>query len=337
MKKLKFDFSIETQDCEIDVKSFCDIFEGICRKYKNLKELSHFIEQIRDKKTPSFVCHSSKDFSLTTSMENYFFKCLLGELKKGDSLTKYTTTDNLFRICNDNEIAMVSIVGMNDSKECFYAYDYLKSKGIVPFLTKSDDYFLGSYAYITSFTKHSDNLTMWRLYGDDANGIALTFYLDDELKDGFILAPVSYGEEDGTHKKMDFIAEMQKVKIEGRQFVLNNLYFWRYFFKPVQYKIEEEIRLLYFPEKIEIKKWVKTGVGIISPISIFSILDNSSSKDKSKKPFPLKLKSITLGPQMTETKTNKEMGQLMLRNCFGCKQEDIEVKESEINNFRKSL
>ncbi len=329
-------YSISSKQCTIDLDEFCHRLEETISKHGVDKEFTPFINNVRENNQGNlFNCHSNEDFFLSEELENSFFKCLLGEISVGTCLTKYTTIDSLLRLCKDNETAMVSIVGMNDSTECFYASDYLNKKGTKTYLTKPDNYFYGKKTFITSFTRHSDDLTMWRLYGDAAKGIVMTFEVDADVSNGFIIAPVSYGESNETHKELDLIAELLTLELNGRKFDFHNLYIWRHFFKPVQYKTEGEVRLLYFQHDDKKQEWVKTGVGVIAPIAKFTIEDKSKHFEKNKNIlYPLKLKEITLGPEMKDVDTNKELIALMLNDSFGWRKEDVIIKESIINNYR---
>lgn len=328
-------YSLLLQKCFVDVNRFCELLIPILKKYGLEENFSLFIKELRKKgNNETFNSHSPEDFGLTKELETLFFKSLLGEIGENCILTKYTNLDCLFRIVKDNEISMTSLVGMNDSTECYYVDSYLSEHGGITFLTNSDNTYWGTYSFVTSFTDLQDDLTMWRLYGNDASGINIQFKLVGQLKDDFILSPVSYANKDGSHPKLDLIADVQNLAIENMRFAFRCLHVWRYFFKPYQYSVENEIRLLYEKDKPDDQlTWIQTGIGIISSLTIFSI----EEKSKNKHPlYPLVVRGITLGPQFVESNINLEVIKIMLQAKYGWTEKDVKIKTSCINNYRKN-
>ena len=120
---------------------------------------------------------------------------------------------------------------------------------------------------------------MWRLYGNNAKGICLVYDYNNEEFDFsyFMLARVSYANGDKKDNKLDFVAELMQASIGGRKFRLNSWHIWQHFFKPNEYEIESEIRLLAFADELETllgkyeKRWITTPDSIFAPILLLPL------------------------------------------------------------------
>jgi len=231
--------------------------------------------------------------------EHEFFKTLLKPYSEED-ICRYTTYGSLERILKEKKQSVCSIVCMNDKTECYYADRYISNRGD----EKVKDALSTSYeelnaCQISSCTdiKMSDNLSMWRMYGDDAKGVCLKFKIKKHLLDAkhFYLYHVSYADKYG-HKELDMIARLSELKIGDYVFEFNTWYLWKHFFKPVFYKEENEVRLLYFQQKGDQLKWIKAGE-VMAPVIEFNI-------EKDKNEYPLVLSEIMLGPKFPEANTN---------------------------------
>lgn len=332
MKKI----SIIPATCCINENDFCNEASKLFRKHGLEKQMIPFIIAVKEAtadKKGKFVTHENQDFELNQDLENLFFKTLLGAVPDNTYIYKYTSWNNLSRICSDNTIAMASVLGMNDSSEYFYANEFLKQHGVESPLELSDHYLIGANTFITSFSLLKDDLTMWRLYGNDANGISLGFKVADSLPDGFFLAPISYAEKDKSHPKLELVAEMQKMQISNLRFRFERFYLWQNFFKPYDYKIEKEIRLLYTESKaLSGLNWSKNKEGMITGVKLFEI----DYCDKKYPLYPLELKKIILGPEFDRKQENEEILKIMLKSSRGWTEEQVEVISSEINNYRSS-
>lgn len=184
----------------------------------------------------------------STEFEIEFFKALL-KAYQVDEICRYTTLDTLNRILTDKKQSCCSIVCMNDKSECYYADHYVYEKESLPLSALSDESVreLNSH-FITSCTNisHADNLSMWRMYADNARGVCLVFQMDEEkIKKGFLLAPVSYAREDGSHPELEIIKEVMNTSLKKYRIVFRTFNLWKHFFKSFDYAEEAEIRLLY--------------------------------------------------------------------------------------------
>jgi hypothetical protein len=108
------------------------------------------------------------------------------------------------------------------------------------------------------------------------------------------------------NNKLDFIAELMKQKIKGRHFILRGWYGWKHLFKPYEYNIENEIRLLTYVDDIDFKidnnkrKWITTPDNIFAPLLLFPL----KAKDN-EMVYPLSIKNIILGSKFIEKEANK--------------------------------
>jgi hypothetical protein len=271
-------------------------------------------------------------------LENIFFQSLLPEFTE-TTIFRYTTVSSLESMLKFNTFRMSGIVGMNDPTEVDYV-DYLVYGWRQPLdeWTPEKVEEINS-VFITSCSEKEkeDDLTLWRLYGDDSKGVSLKLKVNNDcIKQNMIVAKVSYGEKDGTHKQIDLI---KKLAVEFNQFTsarfeFKTYHIWKHFFKPYQYEVEKEVRLLYIKND-DIKPikedWVITfGDKIFNPIVDFKL---------NAKGFPLEIQEIILGPNTPEKNVNKAqlaeyIRQLRLKPDYLIS--DLIVKISSINNYRKA-
>ena len=191
----------------------------------------------------SFLFKKEKD-------EDTFFQILLGNYTK-DKLCRYTTVSSFFRTCNDKEQSMCCIVCMNDRSEVNYV---AKKLNIVVDSNEINKCFIFSCCD----ENRCNDFTMFRLYADDAKGVCLEYSIDKNLLQNsrFVLAPISYAlDKEQTHPELDFVCDMVKEKIHGKRLDLRRLSVWSHFFKPFEYRDEQEVRLLFFQEKND-SKWI---------------------------------------------------------------------------------
>ena len=174
---------------------------------------------------------------------------------------------------------------------------------------------------------------MWRLYGDDSKGVCLWYKVDDELPEHFFLAKVSYAKIEA-HAELSYLSSKMGKGVCGRNFEIRNLNSWLHFFKPSEYAVEEEVRLLYEMNDGSLLdttngKWIyNTSNGIVAPIVRFPITKTDNN-------FPLVLERIVLGPNLPERNINKEQLRLMIKNMQIRVTDDFEISFSTIDSYRK--
>ena len=175
---------------------------------------------------------------------------------------------------------------MNDPEEGLYLFDCEELKEIVPYIEEERYY----RTYIASFTTHKkDDLTMWRLYGQDGKGLRIILpqkdykmvfpSVIDMLKKSFhsqlndsdidekniLLYKVSYDCTSIRLSMVEMFNELKSLIIKNNDkensLLVNYLYAFfakasdeiRYLYKNPQYKTEKEFRYLSF-HRIESEK-----------------------------------------------------------------------------------
>lgn len=248
---------------------------------------------------------------LKSAAEDEFFKILLLQ-KKADvdygHVCRYTTLKSLFLAMNSGNNVMCSITCMNDKGETSYADKYV---GYGAFANSANSVRENNDCFILSCCKEGmeDNLTMWRLYGNDGKGVCLEYEVDLSKVDNkeFFFAPVSYGKQMNEHPALDFIKKIRHWKDNGWCFELKRWYIWKHFFKSHLFKEENEVRLLYIwteksPDKVE---WIMDASNnIASRICLFPIACGR---------LPLKLTKAIVGPKCPEQASNVDQFNYMNR------------------------
>lgn len=298
-----------------------------------------FLSRIQFDQNSNTYIFSDDDGGIT-SFENQFFNKMFGEFKD-TQICRYTGLKTIFDMLSYLSFRMSGLVGMNDKSEVNYVESYLnRDNGNIsidkPLIKEHHNTIIAiNNRYITSCSKieRKDDLTLWRLYSDDAKGVCLVFDVKkSNLNKHVLLQKVKYADEQGNHKELDFLKQI-KVEVErltGFKFEFRKLGYWKHFFKANDYAIEEEVRLLIIDNDTLDKlktDWVMTFThSIINPVIDFRI--NS-------KAFPIHLKTILLGPKCPEQETNYVQIEEMIRR----KKKEIKDKghDSNLNNLKVEL
>lgn len=298
-------------------------FEDIPKK----KELRNVLQKIADC-TP--IINDEKCF-IPQHLESALFESLTKEYKK-TFICRFTSLRSLFRSIQDQSQSMCSIVCMNDKSEVNYVSDYLVKKRFI-----SAGFYNGKVGdanknFILSCCENTkiNDLTMMRLYADDAKGVVISYKINRRLlkKNGnFILRRINYQRESGDHPELDILGQILNANIGGYTIWMPSIFRWAHFFKPKEYKDEGEVRLLYSDTCYN-----QTEVGVKSKWihdSTYNILAQLRTFDITKKDnvFPLTIDSIVLAPKMMESEIN-------------CEQIEIFIKEQQIkitNTAKSSL
>lgn len=252
----------------------------------------------------------SIDDAVGSCFEDEFFLTLLGGAFNGSKLCRYTSLSSFFRSCNEQAQSMCGIACMNDKTEVSYVTDWVGNQN-TPLDSARDSN--GCYILSCCDISQVDDLTMWRLYGNDANGVCLCYDVEKTKMEGFILAPICYAKPDGSHPELDIIKNIMNNFISNRRIKLKRYSVWKHFFKPYEYSVEHEVRLLFqsYCQKQEDydygknqippfkRKWIHNdSFNIIAPIVTFDITSVENT-------FPLVLNKVILGPKLQEQETNK--------------------------------
>lgn len=212
-------------------------------------------------------------------------------------IAKYTSLETALMMLNSNKMRMMSVTAMNDKMEIGHLFGnltkdesaYLNDKTLLSFARKR---------YITSFTTKIDDLTMWRLYGDNGNGVCLLF--QEPLDDNYFF-PVDYlGKKSTIVEKTKKICE--EIMKQGYKFTFKSLEtVWQYFLKPTGFKDEKELRYLRI-EKSHPDGYSLASNGIISGYKDFPLTEDCHQKEEV---FPASLVGIILGPNMSNAEINR--------------------------------
>ena len=190
--------------CDFD---YYNEISNIIRKHlKNLpqsKQVEVFVSQLK----PSDIQVSESYISFNPDIETRFFESLLGKISQ-IVISRYTSKNTLYQILNTGTYGMCSINCMNDSSEVDYADSYIN----VTRLSMNELIKEGNEIFITSAcdVNKSDNLLMWRLYAQNAEGICMNLGINPKgLSDrNFYLYPISYGTSDSEHVELDIIRDI---------------------------------------------------------------------------------------------------------------------------------
>ena len=158
-----------------------------------------------------------------------------------------------------------------------------------------------------------------------------------KLNNHVLLQKVSYANEFGIHPKLEFLKWVKNYieDFTGLPFEFRKLHYWKHFFKPYEYSIEQEVRLLIIDngeQEFVKKEWLLTNSHkILNPVVDFKLNHPN---------FPIVLENIILGPKCPEAETNKvQFEELIRRRKEKLKYgrtyaPDIEVNLSKIKNYR---
>ena len=284
---------------------------------------SHIVAAIKDyaqediKEFSSHIYYNEdnhKYYFDSLETENDFFRALIKN-KKSSLFYRYMSMHSAFYTLRDQKYRMNSIVGMNDRSEIsFYDQKVLgkrKQSGKVP-----ERIFLSSFSALGD-----EDLTMWRLYGDDGRGICMVFNVEGEFNDG-IFNGVYY-----TKGKEDPVKALLRL-LTHYGLTFNNISMWKHFFKPAEYEKEEEFRVILSLPKCDLANKDKGGWDIADSSKIISpyVLWDMTSPD-----FPLKLEKVILGPKCPESGLNARLIKILLEKTpFS----NVDITRSCIKTYR---
>ena len=224
------------------------------------------------------------------------------ELIQCELICRYSSLDSLFSSLKYKTIRMNGLPGMNDRNEGLFAWNMIYKLESADNEANKKRRRETNNAFIVSYSSSNliDDLTQWRLYGDDAKGVCCVYsILQDKLKDRFFLHNVRYIKETNKNEDIsdDLLHRFLKYNSNLNYYDLSPAIF---FYKPDSYKSEDEIRLLVDNKKTSAyntpvfkREWVLTNANSIpNPYIDIPLSD-----------IPLKLKTIILGPNMNDVDT----------------------------------
>lgn len=329
---------------DLDPISVSDLLLFFEKTYSSLirGRMKTFFDTLNDAKTvDEIIVDLGCYFMFRPEYETLFFQSLLGSASgMPKKICRYTTLAGLFRTLNEKQQSMCNVVCMNDKTETDYAKRFLgqampSSNLLSRWAARTMDdgsdslYFLLSGSRMTK----KDDLGLWRMYGEDTKGVSLRYEVNEPLPEGFCLAKVSYAKRDA-HAELTYLASKLCKALKGRSFEVNHLHSWLHFFKPEEYAMEEEVRLLYSLEESQAIKgnkldWILNAQnGIVAPLVSFSI-------DKNNNAFPLVLSGIVLGPNLAESDVNVKQLSLMIKHNQIKTTDNFEITKSSIDSYRR--
>ena len=260
-----------------------------------------------------------------------FLDEVFGKIAPAQTICRYSSLQSFFYMLNNTSVRMCALPGMNDTSENTFAYNYIHEvhPGKQGTTNKRRKRILNENL-ILSFCEGKDKLdelTMWRLYGDDAKGVCCEYEMVRALSNEFDFRRTLY--DDGSPKgKLRMMKKIYET-IENSYpcFYVNYQKIYS-FFKPAAYSIEKEIRLLYNVKDSNIKWYLTQDHSIVNACKDFPLNE-----------FPLKLKRIILGSKMDGKETNLYQIKRMLE-CIASTDKKLEylknvqVELSSINCYR---
>ncbi len=338
---LKTDFDKVIETIKNGLPSLGDIpsLEQICNaimeiatkvKLRQGNAIRAFIEKPRTRPLFKTDANTGKIEFSTPSVEDAFFSHLLNG-RIPTKLCRFTTRHNLFLLFRDGKQNMCSIVCMNDKSEETYAD---KKLGLGDSWEKM--HLENNNCFVLSLMpqEKSDDLTMWRLYGDDAKGVCLNYEIKEKqrgrkLKGDFYISCISYGESAKIHRELDFLSGVSLININHWQFHFNRWHIWKHFFKSYRFKDEKEVRLLYLSEgktKVE-KRWIENSdSGIVSKMLLFPMVPTNT--------FPLTLTNVIVGPKAPEPRKIAEQFSFLVSQEWDKYSNPILIRQSDIKEYR---
>jgi len=226
------------------------------------------------------------------------------------------------------KIQLSSIVGLNDK----YEPDLVNQKmGVASgHLMKTLN---ANLHYIMSFSQRDDNLNQWRLYSNDGEGVMLEFNLINppaHSRKSFI-SKIQYDLGIFDIFKMHRHSFNEKYKFN---FGLKNIDYWKYFFKPEDYKDEQELRFMVKNVDSQFNKKDLVSHRINRYNILVPYIEFDLSQKGSQDSFPFVLKTITLGPRMREKEINKIQLENFWLNKYPGDPRIYKVKQSRILHYR---
>lgn len=270
------------------------------------------VSQFADNLDVTDIEIKDKGIFFTDIKETDFFRSLLKPVDN-NQLWRYTSNSNLFRLLKEHSQNMVSINCMNDISEIFYTDKYvdIETYSLTNSIYEANEVFIMSCCDKSM----SDDLMMWRLYGQDAEGVSLCYIVDPQRIDNdfFYLANVSYAQKK-FHPELDLIKKLLVWGFRGPRFRFSKWNVWKHFFKPYHFKYEKEIRLIYYEHDnkslSQDSEWIEDNrSGIVSPMKLFCLEKGLNCS------FPLALTKVLIGPKGKEANINVVQFQKMYKEA----------------------
>ena len=244
---------------------------------------------------------------LNKTLEEDIFASILPDIDSKTLIYRYTSLSYLFDMIKENKYYLNCIVAMNDKTEIDYIGKYMDGIKVSNTENDEDQIINANKRFISCFSSKPDNLTLWRLYTNDADGVCLQYSIKSSNSN-----PNSYIKEvqyavnneatqfEDEHLHLDVFRNIRFILREERKvsFRFHSLYIWKHFFKPSAFSDETEIRLLIYNRKLLTpRKWrLNSSSGIVNSYIEYELFDDA---------MPITLEKIILGPKVPESEVNK--------------------------------
>lgn len=308
----------------IEVKNFCE-FVRIVKKRDSIVAK----KEEDDNKATKACCLKFTEKS-EDSLDPEWCRKELGEYKDS-TICRYCSLESIFSTLKYNTLRLNGLPGMNDRTEGLYVWNLINNLDKVPNDENKRRKRTINNAFILSFSKEEkiDDLTQWRLYGDDAKGVCCVFSIKKEnIKDRFFLHAVRYID------KNDFLAQPDELLRKIDEYIKSCPNICKtdfspaiFFYKPSEFEVEKEVRLLVdnkecisYKTNSYKREWLLTNANNL-PNPYIDIKLNE---------VPLNLKKIILGPNIKNLDTIQVQLETMLEQL----KMNVVVEESIIKSYR---
>lgn len=264
-------------------------------------------------------------YYLRNEVSEGLLKPFIPDISKEQFVGKYTTMSTLFEIMKSGKIRLNSIISMNDKTETSFLSELTRNYD-EPTETAELVTIRANATHIISFSTRTDNLDMWRWYGDDGKGVCLVFERD--VKKDEELKTVSYVNAK-LQRNIDRVSKyLDELKKEDVDFRFHQFEDYRHFIKPKEFKPESECRMIVLTGRHD--GWFIHSENCIMTPFVEAKLVNAVNCEKDGV-FPYKLSKVILGPKFREELINKTQIRMM---CFERGWFDLEIAESGIKSYR---
>lgn len=230
----------------------------------------------------------------------------------------YTSLKNGLSILLNNEIFLSALPGFNDSNEMKTMRDKYSSFDSKLNMPTNIGNHLNSH-FVFSMSKNEDDLTLWRLYGDNGRGMAIGFQAYAKLHERTIVSNVIY--DDSINKLAKNILKL-KSELDSYEIQMENLHLLAHYEKDSIWKVEEEIRIVINSFSRDKQEWVVNGSQIIVPRLRVKLSELSN----------IRLYKVVMGPVAANLDVN--ISQLEYLQKIGKINSEIDIMPSMITTYR---
>lgn len=232
-------------------------------------------------------------------------------------LYKYTSLETFRKMLNNKTLRMNSICAMNDIYEGAWIDHVLYGEENSSEEKLRYTYLDNINTLITSFASQRDDASMWRLYGNNGNGVCLSFKVDRTK-----VSKVVYISE-GDKRLSELREKVKKLKDEGINIRFKGIDEMKLFVKSSSFNIENEYR---FVRREKTTLPIANYEGLLSPFKDFEI----NLSDGRIPELNIQLTEVCLGHNIQFYNTNVAILISQIHAVFP----SINIYESKIKEIR---